>query len=263
MRKGARNCRVRSEKDSVLSLGGCAVAEALLLSFLAGLAMVVGGLAAASQQSGAGWLARELRHAVIAFGGGALLAAVALVMVPDGLKFLSAAGATVSFAAGALCFMGADWLVQRSGGSAAQLMAMLLDFVPEAVALGAAFASGSAAGPLLAFLIGLQNLPEGFNAFHEIRAKGTSSRRRVLTTFVLLSLLGPAAAWLGITTLGEKPALLAYLMMFSGGGILYLTFQDIAPQAKLERAWGPALGAVAGFLLGLLGQVLLIGGGTG
>ena len=59
--------------------------------------------------------------------------------------------------------------------------------------------------------------------------------------------------------LAGRPAVLAHLMMFCGGGILYLTFQDIAPQAKLERTWGPALGAVGGFLLGLLGQMLLVG----
>lgn len=43
------------------------------------------------------------------------------------------------------------------------------------------------------------------------------------------------------------------------GGILYLLFQDIAPQAKLHRAWAPPLGATARFLLGLIGQ-MLIGG---
>ena len=233
--------------------------EALSLSFLAGLAMVVGGLAAALEHIRPDWMEREFRHAVIAFGGGALLAAVALVMVPDGVRYLSASGAAVSFAGGAVCFLAADWLVQRRGGSAAQVMAMLLDFVPEAVALGAAFALASPAGPLLAFLIGLQNLPEGFNAYRELRSRARQPRSRILISFALLSLLGPLAAWFGMVALAGRPVVLAHLMMFCGGGILYLTFQDIAPQAKLERAWGPALGAVGGFLLGLLGQMLLVG----
>ncbi len=114
---------------------------------------------------------------------------------------------------------------------------------------------------LLAFLIGLQNLPEGFNAYREMVARGSMTRGHVLTSFALLSLLGPAAAWVGIVAFADRPVLLARLMMFSGGGILYLTFQDIAPQAKLEHHWGPALGAAAGFLLGLVGQMLLVGGG--
>jgi ZIP family zinc transporter len=48
-------------------------------------------------------------------------------------------------------------------------------------------------------------------------------------------------------------------MLFAAGGILYLVFQDIAPQVKLERHWSPPLGAVIGFALGLLGTMLLRG----
>lgn len=44
-------------------------------------------------------------------------------------------------------------------------------------------------------------------------------------------------------------------MLFAAGGILYIIFQDIAPQSKLKNHWAPPLGAVAGFLLGVLGQV--------
>ena len=57
------------------------------------------------------------------------------------------------------------------GETAAQLVAMVSDFVPEAMAMGAMFASGEAAGPLLAVLRGLQNLPEGFNAYRELMAR--------------------------------------------------------------------------------------------
>ena len=44
--------------------------------------------------------------------------------------------------------------------------------------------------------------------------------------------------------------------MFAAGGILYLTFQDIAPQARLEHHWAPPLGAVLGFALALVGEML-------
>lgn len=42
-----------------------------------------------------------------------------------------------------------------------------------------------------------------------------------------------------------------------GGGILYLVFQNIAPQARMRRHWTPPLGAVLGFAVGLLGEQLL------
>ena len=46
-------------------------------------------------------------------------------------------------------------------------------------------------------------------------------------------------------------------MLLAAGGILYLTFQDIAPQARLARHWSPPLGAVLGFALALVGELLL------
>ncbi|WP_442510529.1 hypothetical protein SH528x_002154 [Novipirellula sp. SH528] len=48
-------------------------------------------------------------------------------------------------------------------------------------------------------------------------------------------------------------------MLFAASGILYLTFQDLAPQSKVENPRAPAIGAVLGCLLGVVGQVLLNG----
>jgi len=42
-------------------------------------------------------------------------------------------------------------------------------------------------------------------------------------------------------------------MLFSGGGIIYLIFQDIAPISKLDKNWLPALGASLHFLFGMIG----------
>jgi ZIP family zinc transporter len=48
-------------------------------------------------------------------------------------------------------------------------------------------------------------------------------------------------------------------MLFAASGILYLTFQDLAPQSRDGDRKLPAVGAVLGFLLGVVGQVLLDG----
>ena len=47
------------------------------------------------------------------------------------------------------------------------------------------------------------------------------------------------------------------IMVTAAGGILYLIFEDIAPQAPLDHAWAPPLGAVLGFALGLLGHLVI------
>jgi zinc transporter, ZIP family len=46
-------------------------------------------------------------------------------------------------------------------------------------------------------------------------------------------------------------------MLSSGGGILYLIFQDIAPLSKIDKNWVPATGASLGFLIGMIGEKLL------
>ncbi|HIL22723.1 MAG TPA: divalent cation transporter, partial [Alcanivorax sp.] len=118
--------------------------------------MAVGALIAVKQHIARDWLRQEVRHTVIAFGGGALLAAVALVLVPEGAKHHTPFSATLMFVGGGVVFMLIDRALAAKGGAMSQLLAMLLDFVPEAIALGAALAVGGGQAFLLAFLIGMQ-----------------------------------------------------------------------------------------------------------
>ncbi len=228
-----------------------------LLTLMAGIAIPVGAILAYFERIRPSWLETELRHSVIAFGGGALLAAVGLVLVPEGCKDLPMWGVAISFALGGLAFMKIDVLLAQSETSASQLAAMLADFVPEALALGAMFAAGSSGTAIfLAVIIALQNLPEGFNAFRETKSSSDMSTRNLMVIFFLLALLGPAAGLAGYYGLSPYPPAIGAVMLFAAGGILYLVFQDIAPQARLERHWAPPLGAIAGFLLGIVGHMI-------
>lgn len=133
-------------------------------------------------------------------------------------------------------------VLNRGGGAGAQLVAMMSDFIPEAVALGAALAVEEVAGALLAGMIALQNLPEGFNAQRELGERSPAHLRRPWL-LALLVVVGPLATALGFYVLADRRQLLGALMLFAAGGILYLVFQDIAPDARLEAREAPALGA--------------------
>ncbi|PRY79045.1 ZIP family zinc transporter [Yoonia maritima] len=230
--------------------------QVILLGSLAGAMIPLGGLIAANENIQRYWLRNEFRHSVVAFGGGALLSAVAFVLIPDGEKALNTFAVIGWIAAGAILMAAVDARLSRRGSHRAQLVAMLSDFIPEAVALGAVIASGESSGLLLAMMIALQNLPEGFNAFREQRDSGAKTGR-ILRNFVGLSLIGPIAALAGFLLLADFPQVTGAIMLTAAGAILYLIFQDIAPQAKLANRHGPALGAVAGFLLGLTGHLLI------
>lgn len=228
----------------------------LLVSWLAGLAAFVGGAVACIEGSADTETKREVTHGIIAFGGGILVAAVAFALLPHGLAVLAPGVLAATFCLGGALFCTLDIYLSKQGGTKAQFVAMISDFFPEALALGAVFGSDHRLGVLLAGFIGAQNLPEGYNSFREIRAAGTGSRV-ALTALLGASLLGPLAAGLGYLFLQDDASLTAGIMTFASGGILYLIFQDIAPQARLRKHWVPALGAVLGFCVGLLGKKLI------
>jgi ZIP family zinc transporter len=228
----------------------------LIAAWLAGVAAFIGGIFARFEVSEDTDSKQELIHGVVAFGGGILVAAVALALVPESMRALSPPMLTLTFCLGGIVFAVLDSFLSRHGGSKAQFMAMLMDFLPEALSLGAIFPDNQRLGILLAVFIGAQNLPEGFNSFREFVKSGTGART-TLAAMAGVSLLGPIAALLGYLVLRGHHQISGGIMSFAAGGILYLIFQDIAPQAKMRRHWLPPLGAVFGFLVGMIGKQLL------
>ena len=230
----------------------------IILTGSAGICIPIGGVLASFEHIRPNWLEKEFRHFVIAFGGGILLGAVMVVLIPEGLSSMndSMVAIPVLFFGGFTFF-----LIERALGlrrrESPQLMGMLLDYVPEAIALGGLVALGSSVAPLLALLIGLQNLPEGFNAYRELICKKNCSRKKTLLSMSALVLIGPIAGLSGFYYLSGHQAVLGAMMLFASGGILYLIFQDIAPQSRLKKHWGPPLGAVLGFCVALFGEMLL------
>ena len=231
-----------------------------LWTAVAGGCIFLGGVAARFERIRPEWLEKELRHSIIAFGGGVLISAVALVLVPEGIRHISSPliGSLILVIGGFAFFVLERFLGLRRRESP-QFVAMLLDYIPESLALGGMFAIGATSAPTMAFLIGLQNLPEGFNAYRELSAQPKFKPGTTLVLMAALMLLGPFVGTVGWVYGSEHTEFLGGILLFSAGGILYLIFQDVAPQSRLERHWGPALGAVFGFAVGMLGQMLVSG----
>ncbi|MCL4746286.1 MAG: hypothetical protein KJZ83_12860 [Burkholderiaceae bacterium] len=223
----------------------------------AGACIPLGALFACFERINPRWLEREFRHFVIAFGGGVLLAAVMFVLLPDGARLVGEVKWIVgSFVAGGVAFFALERALGLRKRESPQFLAMLLDFIPESLALGGVIAAGGNSAMLLAVLIGLQNLPEGFNAYRELKSVAGARKGRILFAMALLVPIGPAFGLGGWLMLSDRPAILGFVMLFCAGGILYLIFQDIAPQARMRKHWFPSLGAVLGVAVGLLGRLL-------
>lgn len=232
---------------------------ALLYGTIAGLMIPLGGFIAKIERLQPRWLEQEFRHSMIAFGGGILVSAVAFVLVPEGLDLLPLWSALAAFFGGGLLFALLEHLGKKHGRSNAQFIAMLTDFLPEAISLGALIANRSADAALLAFFISAQNLPEAFNAYREIMADRTRSPRRVIQSFFALSALGPLAVVAGYLFLSDAPMITGAIVMTAAGGILFLMFQDIAVKAHLRYSQAPSMAALGGFALGIVAMALVGG----
>lgn len=198
----------------------------------------------------------RITHTASAFGAGIILSAVALVLVPESMTNLTLLEIILSFMAGAILFYFIDKQLSKRGNQTATLLAMLMDFVPESIALGAIFGAANSSATLLAVFIGLQNLPEAFNAFRDLVISGFGVKK-TLIIFFFLSFLGIISALIGHFLLTDNAVLTAYLMSFASGGILYLLIQDIIPESKTKDGFPTAIGATLGFLLGMIGEKIL------
>ena len=172
------------------------IIQIVLYSFTSGATVILGGFLAKLKLIPDNVLGREISHGIVAFGGGVLIAAVAFVLAPKGIQMLSLPVLTAVFFLGVVCFLFLDRFIAQHGGRAAQLMAMLMDFIPEAIALGAIFSTDRQTGLLLALFIGIQNLPEAYNSFGDLLRSGFSPNRALLM-LIPFSLAGVAAAIAG------------------------------------------------------------------
>lgn len=215
---------------------------------------------------------------ITAFGGGVLLAAVALELVPEADQNAGLAVTAMGMLLGTVVFVGADaWLsreestekMRRSRHAAAAGRAMMpldraeaargesiaagifVDGVPESIALGLTVADNDLGVALLVGVL-VGNLVEAYGAVRPIIASGYSKRFAV----GLIAAIGLAlaiATVLGATLLADaSPALVGGAQAVAAGGVLAVVSISIIPYAFAEVSRLVAFAVVAGFVGGYL-----------
>jgi len=232
--------------------------EVILFSFLSGITVFIGALFSYyfEQNVQNKILKDRIIHFLVAFGTGIMLSAIAFVLLPKGMENLDILTSSSIFISGAIAFYFLDSYIQKSNTNISQVLAMLLDFIPESIALGALFVYDHEVGILLALFIGLQNLPESFNSYIDLRRSRFSIKSSLILLF-FLSFIGVIFSSLGYFFLDDKIEVTSGLMLFASGGILYLIFQDIAPSIKTKNSRFIAMGVNLGFVIGMFGEALI------
>ena len=238
--------------------------------------LFIGALAAARTT-----LPERTAATVTAFGGGVLLAAVALELVPEADERAGLGLTAVAFLVGSLVYVGVDaWLsrresseaMRRSGHAAAagQPMTMMMssnrgeaargeaiaagifvDGVPESIALGLTIAEGSIGVALLVGVL-IGNLVGAYGAVKPILAGGYTKRFAVGLLGTIALALAAATALGGTLLADASPRLVGAAQALAAGAVLAVVSISVIPYAFGEVSRRVALAAAAGFVGGYL-----------
>jgi ZIP family zinc transporter len=230
----------------------------ILFSLLAGSTVFIGGLLSYYLENRVHneQLKEIIIHYLIAFATGIMLSAIAFVLIPTGMIDLPILNSSSLFLLGGVSFYFFDKFIENNRYQIPQVIAMLLDFIPESIALGAVFVYDYKTGILLSIFIALQNLPESFNSYTELKRLNHSTGKSLFLLFIL-SFVGLLFSFLGYHFLEDKVLITSSLMLFSAGGIMYIIFQDIAPLLHYKKRKLIAIGVNVGFVIGMISEDIL------
>ena len=203
----------------------------------------------------------------LAFGGGALIAAVAYELVFEGFE-ASRTGAALGFTAGALAFYLGDLIIDRRGGhgrksmhaspglsgsASAIVLGTVLDGIPESFVLGASLQTEGVVPVAVVVGVFVSNLPESLSATSGLREAGWASRR-LLTMWggvVAVSVASAALGWWALERMSGAEG--AFALGFAGGALLVMLADTLMPEAfelaGRETGLLTALGFALGFAL--------------
>ena len=218
----------------------------------------VGAVLAVYVRPGTRWIG-----AALAFGSGALIAAVAYELVLEAFE-TDLQFAAIGFASGALAFYVGDWAIDRRGGhgrksmhgedqlagsSSAIVLGTILDGIPESFVLGASLLEGSVATAVVVGVF-VSNVPEALSGTSGLLRAGWT-RERVFTLWsavVAVSVLAAALGWYALDSMPTATG--AFALAFAGGALLVMLADTLMPEAFLLSGREAGLLTALGFALG-------------
>ncbi len=204
--------------------------------------------------------------AIMSFGCGILISAVAYDLIFEGFK---AAGIT-PIVAGAICgslaYAIANWLVSRhggrhrkrsghqqtnagEGGGLAIAIGSMLDGIPESVVLGVSLLGGGGVSLPVFAAVFLSNFPEGLSSASGMKKAGRSTAY-VFGLWTTIALISGLASLLGAEFLGgASPPVLALVQAIAAGALLTMVADTMIPEAVEGEHGTAGLLVVLGLLL--------------
>ncbi|HEX7134371.1 MAG TPA: hypothetical protein VF228_17480 [Iamia sp.] len=207
---------------------------------------------------------RRVLGAVMAFGAGVLISAVAFDLVEEASETSAGGtGVTAGLLAGAIVFFLGDAVIDRMGGDhrkasdgaqadgsgLAIVLGAVLDGIPESMVLGLGLLRGDGISVAFIAAVFLSNLPEGLAASSGLLSSGWT-RGRVLLLWAAVLLVSALSALVGYVAFdGAAPGVIAFTLAFAGGAIICMLADTMMPEAFAAEGRLVGLVTAAGFTL--------------
>jgi ZIP family zinc transporter len=233
--------------------------QAGLSGLAAGGALLVG--------AGIAWFVRvplSVVAAVMAFGSGVLISALAFELVADAAERGGLLPTVGGFLVGAVLYVGADGLLQARGGGGRQrpdrgpergsgsglaiALGAVVDGIPESIVLGVGLATGGGLNPAIFAAVAISNIPEGLSSTAGLKGE-ERSLRFVTAMWGAIAVVSGIASLLGYAVLqhaGDGP--IAFVTAIAAGGILAMLANTMIPEAFARERTMTGLFAAVGFL---------------
>lgn len=242
--------------------------ESLLYSFLAGVSTVLGAVVIIVF----GKPGPRLLSALLGFAGGVMLAISFFDLMPEALGHGSMLTASVGFLLGAGAMYALDRFIPHAHVSSSHELSLenvpriqtvkvemlrlgylvffglALHNLPEGLAIGAGMEASPTLGVYVAIAIALHNIPEGIAVAGILRAGGLSAARVLLLTLVI-GLMTPLGAGLGLVFFRISPLFVAGGMAFAAGAMVYIASDELIPQSNKLNSHVSIGGLIVGLLL--------------
>jgi zinc transporter, ZIP family len=234
------------------------VLEAALWGLVTAGSLWVGALLAVGRPP-ARWIGLTM-----AFGAGALIAAVAYELVQEAFD-TDLTLASVGFAAGASAFYVGDLVIDRRGGHGrksvtgenqlagsanAIVLGTILDGIPESFVLGASLFQEGIVPVAVVVGVFVSNVPEALSGTSGLIEAGWQRGRIFVmwSAVVVASVIAAAAGWLLLDTVPSAGG--AFALAFAAGALLVMLADTLMPEAFELGGREAGLLTAIGFALG-------------
>jgi ZIP family zinc transporter len=218
-----------------------AMGEAFFWGFFGGAALLLGAAIAYV------WaMPPRVLGAIMAFGSGVLISAVAFELVEEANDTTDGNWAVaLGLGLGAIVFFAGDWWIDRRGGAdrkssrpqseaangPAILFGTVLDGLPESIVIGLGLIGGQGVSVAMIAAVFLSNLPEAIGATSGLKESGWRPGH-LFGMWLGVAIVSGLAALFGYAAFdGASDEVVALVLAFAGGALLTMLVDTMVPES--------------------------------